>query len=139
MKFLVIFSLIIFLVGCEKASFKDAALLNTRWLLSSIQDTKSNGITNAPNNFQGYIIFSDSLNTLMVGDGCNGCGSSYLILKNDSIKVTNLICSQAFCPSIDQWEENLFDNLGSACTYKIIGNHLTIYSKGLYNLNFTSE
>jgi hypothetical protein len=81
-------------VACEKSSFKDAALLNTKWVLSSIQDTKKNVITNVPNNIrEEFIFFSGTSNTLMVAGACNGCSGSYLMLSNNSIKITNLTCT----------------------------------------------
>jgi len=125
--------------GCEKASFKDAALLNTKWELSSIQDTKTNLTTNVPNTIQQeFIFFSDTSNILMVAGACNGCRGSYLMLSNDSIKITNLTCTCRDCTN-DLWEKYFFENLNSVFKFKITGNHMKIYSTETYNLNFTAE
>lgn len=139
MKFLVIFIYIMILAGCEKSGFKDAALLNTKWVLSSIQDTKTNVITTVPNNIrQEFIVFSDSSNALMVAGACNGCRGSYLKVSSDSIKITNLICTARDCAN-DQWKHYLLENLNSIFKFKIVDNHMMIFSTETYNLNFTAE
>ena len=75
MKINIIFFILLFLVGCEKKDTTVQPLLKTQWLLSSIQNIKTNEITNFPSNIPPeYIIFSDSLNTLYVGGACYGWG-----------------------------------------------------------------
>ena len=137
MKINIIFVILLFLVGCEKKDTIVQPLLKTQWLLSSIQNIKTNTITNFPSNLtpHEYIIFSDSLNTLMVGGVCNGCRASYTV-KDNSISTNGLSCTMLYC---SQWEDYLFYNLDSMFQYKINYNQLTIYSKGTYNLNFVAK
>ena len=77
--------------ACEKSSIKDSALLKTQWVLSSIQNTKTNAINDFPSNNvrSEYIIFTDSANILFIAGTCNGCRAAYLI-SNDSIKTSGL-------------------------------------------------
>ena len=135
LNFLII--IFLFLNGCEKKDTTIQPLLNTKWFLSSIQNTKTNAITSYPNNLNPveYIIFSDSIKALMVGGVCNGCRGSYKISDN-SIITDGLLCTAIYC---SKWEDYLFYNLDSMFQYKINNNLLTVYSKGTYNLNFVAK
>ena len=61
-------SLVLVSSSCEKSSIKDSALLKTQWVLSSIQNTKTNAINDFPSNNvrSEYIIFTDSANILFI-------------------------------------------------------------------------
>ena len=135
LNFLII--IFLFLNGCEKKETTIQPLLNTKWFLSSIQNTKTNAITSYPNNLNPveYIIFSDSIKALMVGGVCNGCRGSYKISDN-SISTEGLSCTELYC---SKWEDYLFNNLDSMFQYKINNSLLTVYSKGTYNLNFVAK
>jgi heat shock protein HslJ len=133
----ILFLILLFLIGCERKDTSVQPLLKTQWFLSSIQNTKTNEITNFPTNLSPheYIIFTDSLNTLKAGGVCNGCIGAYSI-NSDLISTTGLTCTQIYC---SKWEDYFFDNLDSMFHYEINGNLLTIYSKGTYNLNLSAK
>lgn len=125
--------------GCEKTSFKDALLLNTKWVLSSIQDTKTYTVTNVPNNIpQEFIIFSDASNKLIVKGTCGGYSGTYSYSNDSIITSGEYVFTGGFCKYY-QWEDTLLNNLSGIIKFKIVGNYLTIYSAGTYNLNFTAE
>jgi heat shock protein HslJ len=136
-KYFFLILLIAAFISCEKKDTTIQPLLNTKWFLSSIQNTKTNAITSYPNNLNPveYIIFADSIKALMVGGVCNGCRGSYKISDN-SISTNGLSCTLIYC---SKWEDYLFYNLDSMFQYKINNNLLTIYSKGTYNLNFVAK
>jgi hypothetical protein len=48
--------------GCQKENLKDADLLNNKWVLCYIQDTKTNAITHYPSDATRSIsiVFNDS-------------------------------------------------------------------------------
>lgn len=132
--------IILIFTGCErKESILNTGqrpLLKTEWILSSIQNTKTNDLTNFPGNVKREsIIFTDSLNTLIVKGVCNGCAGTFSVIDT-SLSTTGLGCTKIYC---SKWEDYLFYNLDSMFQYKIIDNLLTIYSKGSYNLNFISK
>jgi hypothetical protein len=60
--------------GCKKTNEKDADLLKVKWVLSSVQDKKTNAITNYPSDAARKIsiVFTDSLNILSFSGICNG-------------------------------------------------------------------
>jgi heat shock protein HslJ len=139
MKMTFLFIVILFLTSCERKENVDSGqipLLKTEWILSSIQNTKTNVVTAFPNNVQSEsIIFTDSLNSLRVNGVCNGCTGTYTV-RDDSVSINGLMCSLIYC---SKWEDHLFNNLDSMFQYRINNNLLTIYSKGSYNLNFISK
>src|SRR5664280_1435276 len=95
MKKILIFSFILIFVGfgCKKAIVKDADLLKVKWVLSYIQDTKTNAITNYPNDAPRRIsiVFTDSLNVISFSGICNsGAGTYSYSSSNGAIKITNL-------------------------------------------------
>jgi heat shock protein HslJ len=140
MKMTFLFITILLLTSCERKENDTIGgqhpLLKTEWILSSIQDTKTNNITIFPSNVKSEsIIFTDSLNTLRVKGVCNGCAGIYSV-KDASINASGLMCTMIYC---SKWEDYLFYNLDSMFQYKINNNQLTIYSRGSYNLNFISK
>jgi len=140
MKIAFLFITIFLLTSCErKENGTDTGqlpLLKTEWILSSIQDTKTNAVTIFPSNVKSEsIIFTDSLNALIIKGVCNGCSGSYSI-RDTSISTSGMSCTMIYC---SKWEDYLFYNLGGTFQYKINNNQLTIYSKGTYNLNFISK
>jgi heat shock protein HslJ len=143
MKRIAIFSFILILVGtgCKKANEKDADLLNTKWTLSYIQDTKTNAITHYPSDAKNKIsiVFSDSSNDIGFSGVCNGGAGTYIYSSiTGEIKVTDLMTTLIGC-KYDEWETYTVQNLYTAIRYKINGSSLEIYSNGAYNLYFTEN
>jgi heat shock protein HslJ len=143
MKKLVIFllTIILSLYGCKKENSKNADLLNTKWILSYIQDTKTNAITNYPSDEvkKISIVFTNSLNVIAFSGVCNGGAGTYSYSSSTgAIKITELITTAIGC-KYDEWEEYTTDNLNNASSYKINGNNLIINSNGAYNLYFTEN
>jgi len=143
MRKILLFSSILILVGvgCKKANEKDADLLKTKWILSYIQDTKTNAITTYPSDAARKISieFTDSLNVISFSGVCNGGWGTYSYSSaNSAIKITNLMTTAIACKYIE-WEEYTTQNLYSAFGYKINGNNLVINSNGKYNLYFTQN
>lgn len=143
MKKIAIFSFILILLGfgCKKENLKDADLLKTKWILSYIQDTKTNAITNYPSDAARKIsiVFTDSLNILSFSGICNGGAGTYSLSSNSGeIKFTNLGTTLIYC-KYAEWETYTVQNLFYASRYKIDGNDLAIYSNGAYNLYFTQN
>jgi heat shock protein HslJ len=143
MKKIAIFSFILILVGfgCKKAAVNDANLLKTKWILSYIQDTKTNAITNYPSDAERKIsiVFTDSLNIVSFSGICNGGAGTYSYSSiNGTIKITNLGTTLIDC-KYAEWEGYTIQNLYAAFRYKIIGSSLEIYSNGAYNLYFTQN
>jgi heat shock protein HslJ len=127
--------------GCEKESLKDSGLLKTKWTLSSIQDTKTNAVTNYPSDASRKIsiVFTDSLNVLSFYGICNGGAGTYSYSSsNGSIKITGLNTTSIYCKYVE-WEEYTTQNLNNAFSYKINGNNLIICSNSTYNLYFTKN
>jgi heat shock protein HslJ len=138
MKKIVIFSFILILVGtgCKKTA--DADLLKVKWVLSYIQDTKTNTITNYPIDATRKIsiVFTDSLNVLSFSGICNGGWGTYSYsASTDAIKITDLATTLIGC-KYAEWEEYTIQNLYTAFRYKINGSSLEIHSNGAYNLCF---
>lgn len=132
--------LLLILIGCNDKTENPqqyASLLNVQWNLVSIQNTENGQIINFPDNIpqKEWIFFNDSL--VRVDDGCNGCAGKYSIM-NGNINIYNMACTQIYCVNY-VWNDYLDSNLANAFYFRIIGNQLTIYSKGLYNLNFVSQ
>jgi heat shock protein HslJ len=128
-------------LGCRKQDPQaDPPLLNTNWVLSSIQNTRTKANLQFPlasTHTSEYITFTDSI--LTVKGICNsGRSSIQLFTYNDSIRISGVGSTFIYCDFIN-WEDYLWHNLDSAFSYKINGNQLVIYSKGTYNLNFIAE
>jgi heat shock protein HslJ len=141
MKRIVIFSFILILVGtgCKKTA--DADLLKVKWVLSYIQDTKTNAIKNYPSDAARKISidFTDSLNVLSFSGICNGGWGTYSYsASTDAIKITDLGTTLIDC-KYAEWEGYTIQNLYNAFRYKINGSSLEIYSNGAYNLYFTQN
>ena len=141
MKKIEIFSFILILVGtgCKKTA--DADLLKVKWVLSYIQDTKTNAIKNYPSDAARKISidFTDSLNILSFSGICNGGAGTYSYSSNSGeIKFTNLGTTLIDC-KYAEWEGYTILNLYAAFRYKINGSSLEIYSNGTYNLYFTEN
>lgn len=125
--------------GCKKANEKDADLLKVKWVLSHIQDTKTNAIMNYPGDASRKIsiVFTDSLNIISFNGICNGGWGIYSYsASTGAIKITDLCTTLIYC---GEWEGYAIQNLDSASSYKINGSSLEIYSDGSYNLYFTQN
>jgi heat shock protein HslJ len=142
MKIITIFSFIVLVgFGCKKAAVNNADLLKVKWVLSYIQDTKTNAITNYPGDAARKISieFTDSLNIISFSGVCNGGWGTYAYSSaNSAIKITNLMTTAIACKDVE-WEEYTTQNLTNALSYKISGSNLVIYSNGSYNLYFTQN
>lgn len=141
-----IFIILLSFFACKKTdNINDAKLqvplLQTEWILSYIQNTKTSDLISYPNDSTPLesIVFVDSTNTLYVRGTCNGCQGKYSLLSNnDSIWIGGISCTQVYCKYY-LWEDYLMNNLDSIFLYKIINDKLTIYSKGDYNLIFIAK
>jgi META domain len=125
--------------GCKKTT--DADLLKVKWVLSFIQDTKTNAIKNYPSDAARKISinFIDSLNVISFTGVCNGGWGTYSYsFSTGSIKVTNLATTQIGC-QYGEWEGYTIQNSYTAFRYKIYSSSLEIYSNGEYNLYFTQN
>jgi heat shock protein HslJ len=113
----------------------------TPWILSYIQDTKTNAITKYPNDAFSKISieFTDSLNYIFFDGICNGGIGTYTYSSSTgAIKISGILTTAIACKYVE-WEEYTTQNLDSAFNYKINGNNLAIYSNGVYNLYFTKN
>jgi heat shock protein HslJ len=142
MKKLVIFlfTIILSLYGCKKENSKNADLINTKWILSYIQDTKTNTITNYPSDAPNRIsiVFTDSLNVIAFSGVCNGGAGTYSYSSStDAIKI-KVGTTFIYCKDVE-WESYTTQSLNNASSYKLSGNKLVIYSNGAYNLYFTQN
>jgi hypothetical protein len=143
MKKIAIFSFILISVcfGCKKAAVNNADLLKVKWVLSDIQDTKTNAITKYPNDAFSKISreFTDSLNYIFFDGICNGGIGTYSYSSiTGAIKISSIPTTEIYCKYAG-WEEYTTQNLTNAFNYRINGNNLVIYSNGSYNLYFTQN
>jgi heat shock protein HslJ len=127
--------------GCKKDSLNDTDLLKNSWILSYIQDTKTQAVTNYPNDAAKSISieFTNSSNIIFFRGVCNvGSGTYTYSSITDEIKVTDLVTTEIYCKYYE-WETYTVQNLYYASSYKIAGNDLVINSSGSYNLYFTKN
>jgi heat shock protein HslJ len=140
-KTILILVIIISCFGCKKDSLKDTDLLKTKWVLSYIQDTKTQAITNYPGDASKKIsiVFNDPSDIISFSGICNGGAGTYTYSSiSGEIKVTDLGTTLISCKYVE-WETYTVQNLHYASSYKITGNNLAIYSSGAYNLYFTKN
>jgi len=140
-KTIFILVIIIFCFGCKKENLNDTDLLKTTWILSYIQDTKTQAITNYPSDAAKTISieFTNSSNIVFFRGVCNvGSGTYTYSSITDKIKVTDLITTEIYCKYYE-WETYTVQSLYYASSYKIDGNDLVIYSNGEYDLYFTKN
>jgi hypothetical protein len=139
----IIFLLLIFIssFGCKKENHTDADLLKAKWILSHIQNAKTNVITQYPSDAAKTISieFSNTSDIISFWGICNGGPGTYTYSSvTGEIKVTDLITTLIGCKYVE-WETYTVQSLYYASSYKINGNDLVIYSNGEYNLYFTKE
>jgi heat shock protein HslJ len=140
-KIIFILAIITSCFGCKKENLNDTDLLKTKWILSYIQDTKTQAITNYPSDAAKTISieFTNSSNIIFFRGVCNvGSGTYTYSSITDKIKVTDLITTEIYCKYYE-WETYTVQNLYYASSYKITGNDLVIYSNGEYDLYFTKD
>jgi heat shock protein HslJ len=133
--------IIFFCFGCKKDSLNDNDLLKKTWILSYIQDTKTQAITIFPGDAAKTISieFTGKSNQLFFKGICNvGSGTYCYSSITDKIKVTDLITTEIYCKYYE-WETYTVQNLYYASSFEIDGNDLVIYSNGEYNLYFTEN
>jgi heat shock protein HslJ len=138
-KTIFILLIIISCFGCKKDSLKDTDLLSTKWILSYIQDTKTEAITNYPIDATKKIsiVFDGSSDIISFSGICNGGAGTYTYSSiTGEIKVTDLGTTLIYCKYVE-WETYTVQSLHYASSYKINGNNLAIYTGGAYNLHFT--
>jgi heat shock protein HslJ len=139
-KTILILVIIISCFGCKKDNLKDTDLLKTTWILSYIQDTNTQVITNYPGDAAKKIsiVFNDSSDIISFSGICNdGAGTYSYSSSTGAIKIsvgTTLI----YCNYVE-WETYTVQNLYYASSYKITADNLAIYSTGKYNLYFTKN
>ena len=138
-KIIFLFVIIVSCNGCKKQNLKDDDLLNSKWILSSVQDTKTDAITHFPGDATKSIaiVFSNSSDLLSFTGLCNnGSGSYSYSSTTGEIKITNLATTLIWCKYVE-WETYTVQNLNYATSFRITGNYLVIYSDGEYDLYFT--
>ena len=140
-KTILILVIIVSSFGCKKDSLKDTDLLKSTWILSYIQDTKTQAIINYPTDASKKIsiVFNDSSEIISFSGICNGGAGTYTYSAiTGEIKVTDLGTTLIWCKYVE-WETYTVQSLHYASSYKISGNNLAIYTSGAYNLYFTKN
>jgi heat shock protein HslJ len=140
-KTIFILVIIISCFGCKKDTLKDANLLKTTWILSYIQDTKTQAITNYPSDATKKIsiVFNDTSDIISFSGICNGGAGTFTYSSvTGEIKVTDLGTTLIWCKYVE-WETYAVQSLYYASSYKISDNNLAIYTSGAYNLYFTKN
>jgi heat shock protein HslJ len=134
------FIILLLVAGCKKESPKQTTLLNRNWVLSYIQSTKSNAVTNYPADESRKIIinFTVSMDVISFNGVCNTGSGKYSFSTTGTLKITDMASTKIDCKDAE-WESYTIQSLQEAYSYNINGNNLTIYSKGDYNLYFISE
>ncbi len=135
--FVFCFVMVVIASGCKKESTKQPSLLNTQWVLSYIQDTRSNAVTNYPADQSRKIIvnFTDSANIVSFTGICNTGTGKYSFSASGTLKITDLGTTKIACQDVE-WESYTVQSLQEAYSYSINGNSLVIYTNGNYNLYF---
>jgi len=139
----IIFALgiVAFCFGCQKENPEDYDLLNTKWILSFIQDTGTNAVTDFPDDAAKRIsVFFDDKSDIVWFTGiCNvGSGTYTFSPATGEIKINDLITTEVWCKYIE-WEIYTGQNLLFASSYEIDGDSLVVFSNGEYNLYFTKD
>lgn len=137
-KTIFILVIIISCFGCKKDSLNDTDLLKTTWILSYIQDTKTQAITNYPSDAAKTISieFNNTSDIISFWGICNGGSGTYTYSSvTGEIKVTDLITTLIGCKYVE-WETYTVQSLYYASSYKISDHNLAIYTSGAYNLYF---
>jgi len=130
------FVLGVIVAGCKKESPKQPTLLNTHWVLSYIQDTKSNAVTNYPATQSNKIIIDFTSSNIISFTGiCNTGAGKYSFSASGTLEITDLGTTKIACPDVE-WEGYTVRSLQEAYSYSINGNSLVIHSNGDYNLYF---
>jgi hypothetical protein len=137
--------LIFFLIGMfaitsiscnKKNNTNDKADLLKKWILFSVQNTKTHQIINFPDTTLSNetITFTDTLTSIY--GACGNHGQACYKVNNEFIMFSNFsIFHLNFC-SLYKWEDFVLNNLDSAFQYNVKTNQLVVYSKGSYNLIF---
>jgi heat shock protein HslJ len=135
------FALSLVFLSCMKSSADVTVtyLLNNKWILSHIQDTKTQIVTYYPADATKRIsiVFDDSPHVVSLSGVCNNGSGTYTYSPfTGEIKVTDLGTTLIWCKYVE-WETYTVQSLYYASRYDIDGNDLVIYSDGAYNLYFT--
>jgi len=140
---LIIFTIFIG-VSCKKESSTTetvpSPLLKTKWVLSHIQDNKTNAIVNYPNDASHKIsiVFTDSMSTVHFEGVCNDGIGKYNYSSSGVIQVSDLVTTLVACKYVE-WERYTITNLFDAYEYSINGNSLEIQTNGTYILHFQGQ
>jgi heat shock protein HslJ len=134
-------TVIIVCFGCKEETLIDPELLNTKWVLSYIQNTKTYMITNYPGDATKKISihFNYSPDIVLFNGVCNNGSGTYTYSSNPGeIKITGMATTLIGCKYVE-WETYTVQNLTHSSNYQIANGKLTIYSNGAYNLIFTKN
>jgi hypothetical protein len=129
--------LVITTISCNKNNKTNyKADLLKKWMLSSVQNTKTHQITNFPDTTLSIetITFTDTLT--LINGACGNYGKAYYKVNNESIMFLDLSIFHLNLCSLYKWEEIVLNSLDSAFQYNVNSNQLIIYSNGIYNLIF---
>jgi heat shock protein HslJ len=128
------------LSGCKKDNSRQPSLLNTNWILSFIQNTKTNVTTNFPADESNKIVidFTNSLDIVSFSGICNSGEGKYSFSASGTLEITDLGSTKIACKYVE-WEGYTIQSLQEAYSYSINGNNMMIYSNGDYNLYFIKK
>jgi heat shock protein HslJ len=133
--------LVFIVAGCKKESSKQPTLINTQWVLSYIQDTKSNVINNYPADESKKIVidFTNLSNVISFNGICNsGSGKYSFSASTGTVEITDIATTKIACKYVE-WEGYTIQSLNKAYSYKVNGSNLTFYTNGDYNLYFIKK
>ena len=126
-------------IGCETGHLNDPELLDCDWILTHIQDTRTNVSTVYPADASRSIsIYFYSTSDMMFFTGeCNvGAGKYGFTSLAGEIIISDIAITEIGC-KYNNWESHVAHNLQNNSGYRITGNKLEIYSNSTYNLYFT--
>lgn len=141
-KYILIFLFTVFIaLSCKKDKEEEISPLKGNWVLTDIQSTQTNALTNFPIDINDKIVieFSSPSDTILFRGICNNGAGTYLYNPSiGELKVKDLIVTKVLCTNIE-WETFSVLNLNKAYKCDINGDTLKIYSLGDYNLIFKRE
>lgn len=132
---------LIFVFSCKKNKDKEeVSLLEGNWVLTDIQNTETNSITNFPLGITEKIeIEFTGPDTILFRGICNnGDGIYSHQAATGELIIKDLVVTKVYCTNIE-WEGFSVQNLNKAYKYEITGDSLKIYSTGDYNLFFVRK
>jgi heat shock protein HslJ len=128
-------------IGCEKGHLTDSDLLDCDWVLTHIQDTRTNVSTVYPADALRSIsihFYSTSDMMFFTGECNSGSGKYEFTSLPGELIISDIAITEIGC-TYNNWESYVVHNLQNNSGYRITGNKLDIYSNSTYNLYFTKN